>query len=83
MTILESLSSGCVVVTTLKDSSISEKNGYFTIGSIAEATDKLVYLHKNYRKYEKLSTHSKLYATSNYDYRVMGASYLHLLKKLY
>lgn len=83
MTILESLSSGCVVVTTLKDSSISGKNGYFNIDNVKKATNKIEYLYKNYKEYAKLSTQSKLYATSNYDYRVMGASYLHLLKKLY
>ena len=82
MSILESLSSGCVVVSTLKVPSLSKRTGYVYVSNTKSAKKAINKLYNNLNEFKDLSKNARMYALDNYSYKSMGESYLKILKKL-
>ena len=80
MSILEALSSGCAVISTLKDRASLSKSGYVLVSSVSESISVLKKLRGNPSTFIKYSKLARNYAKNNYSYELMGKKYLDLLR---
>ncbi len=82
MSILESLSSGCVVVTTLQNTHLNSQMGYFYVSNPKEAEKIINKLYNDKRLFLQASKKARDFALKNYSYKSMGTKYYKLLKNL-
>lgn len=81
MSILEAMSSGCAVVTTLKDDNMVNVPGYIVVKNADDAVAVLKKLLNDEKAFKKASDSSRDYAEKNYSLEVLGQEYLKLFKQ--
>jgi len=79
MSILEAMSSGCAVITTLKDKAMVKLNGYLVVESAYTAEENLRALLYNKVAFKKASITNRNYAILNFSAKSVAKKYIEII----
>ncbi|MBP7859626.1 glycosyltransferase family 4 protein [Patescibacteria group bacterium] len=81
MSILEAMSSGLVVITTVCDTKIGENNGHVYVENFSQAVEKIEYYKTNTNLLKQYSQNASKYILLNLSSTVMVEKYCNLLRE--
>ena len=79
MSILEAMSSGCVVITTLEDKSMLKLKGYILVNTTNGASDKLAQLITDENSFMDMSLSNRNYARDNFGANKIAKKYIEVI----